>query len=231
MSEALVSYAQEGAIGLVTLDDGKANALSPALLDDFAAALDEAEANAKAIVIAGRAGRFCAGYDLKVMMSGKDAAAALVAKGAELMARLYVLPRPVVIACTGHAMAGGALLLLCGDRRIGVDGPFKIGLNEVQIGIPLPSFGLDLVRDRLDPRAWASATMCSDIFDPQKAREVGFLDDLAQADSLHGAALEQASALAALSTDAYGKTKRGLRQKTAEKMVAEVHADLAALLG
>lgn len=227
---ALVRFENKGDIALITLDDNKANALSPELLLAFSAALDRAEKEAKALVLAGRAGRFCAGYDLKVMMSGKEPATALVTSGAQLMARLYCFPMPVVVACTGHAMAGGALLLLCADVRLGTEGPFKIGLNEVQIGIPLPAFGLDLARDRLDPRKFTAATITAEVFTPSAAVEAGFLDELVDADTLLDDATARATALATLSNSAYARTKRGARQGTADKMLAELAANLDALL-
>lgn len=227
----LVTVQMREEIAWIQLDDGKANALSPQLLVELTAALDEVEGKAKAVVLAGRPGKFCAGYDLKIMMSGKGPASQLTADGCRVMARLYVFPVPVVIACTGHAMAGGALMLLCGDVRIGVAGGFKIGLNEVQIGIPLPQFGIDLVQDRLDPRAVTKATMCAQIFDPDSAAEVGFLDAVVAAEALEATAQGMAEQLAKLSTSAYAGTKRGLRQATADKMVAEVDANLSALLG
>lgn len=231
MTTSLVHFELRGAVAWVTLNDGKANALSPSLIAQLDAALDRVEAEAKAVVIAGQPGRFCAGYDLKIMMSGKAAASDLVATGCELMARLYCLSVPVVIACTGHAMAGGALLLLCGDRRLGISGAFKIGLNEVRIGIPLPAFGLDLARDRLDPRKLTAATVCSEIFNPEGAVEAGFLDVLVAADALEAQAQAEAEALAQLSRSAFTKTKRGLRQVTADRMVAEVRGNLDDLLG
>ncbi len=220
-----------GDVTWLTIDDGKANALSNELVADLGAALTELAGNTKALVIAGRPGRFCAGYDLKVMMAGKEAASALTAAGCRVMAQLYTFPAPVVMACTGHAMAGGALLLLCGDVRIGVEGAFKIGLNEVQIGIPLPQFGIDLVTDRLDPRAVTRATMGAHAFNPTTAAEAGFLDHTTSADALLETVHAEAERLAQLETVPYALTKRGLRQSLADKMVAEVDANLAELLG
>src|SRR5262245_39765802 len=131
------------------MDDGKANALSVAMIDALIGALDRAEKEAKALVLAGRPERFCAGFDLKVMMAGFDQAAALLKHGSELLMRLYAAKVPLVIACTGHALAGGALVVLTGDWRIGAQGAFKIGLNEVSIGMPVPVLAMELARDRL----------------------------------------------------------------------------------
>src|SRR4051812_45520620 len=126
------------------MDDGKANALGSAMIDELLAAIAQAEGEASAIVLAGRAERFCAGFDLRVMMSGPDNAKALLSTGSKLLMKLYGTPLPLVIACTGHALAGGALVVLTGDWRIGAQGAFKIGLNEVQLGMPVPVLAMEL---------------------------------------------------------------------------------------
>src|SRR5690606_35275794 len=112
------------------------------------AALDRAEREAKAVVVLGRPGRFSAGFDLKVMMSSPDAARALVLEGGALLLRVLELPLPVVTASTGHAIAGGLLLLATGDVRLGAGGDFKLGLNEVANGMPVPIFAHELARMR-----------------------------------------------------------------------------------
>ena len=148
----LLTYALDGSTAVVTMDDGKANALSNEMIDQLLAALTRAEGEAKAMVLAGRAERFCAGFDLKVMMSGPANATALLTRGSELLLRLYGAKVPLVIACTGHALAGGALVVLTGDLRIAAAGAFKIGLNEVQIGLPVPMLAIKLARDRKSTR-------------------------------------------------------------------------------
>src|SRR5687768_249445 len=110
----VLTYTLEGTTALVQMDDGKANALSDTMIDSVVAALDRAEKEASAIVLTGRPDRFCAGFDLKVMMSSPEAAVALLRRGADMLMRLYASPLPLVIACTGHAKAGGALVVLTG---------------------------------------------------------------------------------------------------------------------
>lgn len=209
-----VRYEQQGNIAIVTLDDGKANALSYALMDDAEQALARAEREAGAVVLTGRAGRFSAGFDLREMMSGVDKARALVARGAEFLLRLYGLPMPLVVACSGHALAGGALVVLTGDVRVGVDGPFKIGLNEVSLGMPVPILAMELARDRLKPQYLTRATLLSEVADPALALEWGYLDEVDAPDALATTALAHATKLAALSRNAYAKSKMALREKT-----------------
>src|SRR5262249_53558485 len=136
----------------------KANALSKQMIEALGEALGRAHHEASAIVLAGRPERFCAGFDLRVMMRGPDAAVELLRGGSELLLRLYECSLPLVIACTGHALAGGALVVLTGDYRVGAAGAFKIGLNEVSIGLPVPVLAMELARDRLLPSELTRAT-------------------------------------------------------------------------
>src|SRR5262249_18933203 len=138
------TYSLEDSVAVVTMDDGKANALSTAMIDSILAALARAESEAKAMVLIGRPERFCAGLDLRVMWSGPDNATALLVRCGDLLLGLYDASIPLVIGCTGHSLAAGALLVLTGDLRIGAAGPFKIGLSEVSIGMPVPVLAMEL---------------------------------------------------------------------------------------
>ena len=144
----VVSFALRDGIATMTMDDGKANALSLAMSQALDAGLDRAAKEAKVIVIRGRPGVLCGGFDLKVIRGNDPAqSAAMREAGMQLMTRLYLLPQPVIFACTGHSVAAGGLLLLTGDIRIGLRGEFRIGLNEVGIGLALPQTGIELARD------------------------------------------------------------------------------------
>src|SRR3954447_25850634 len=135
-----VNCVLDGGVAVITIDDGKANAYSHEVLSSVHDARDQAEKDATAVLLAGRPGRFSAGFDLSVMTSGVDPMRNLVTAGAELLLRVFTFPMPVVMACTGHALAAGGLMLLVGDRRIGAEGPFKIGLKEGALRMPLPIF-------------------------------------------------------------------------------------------
>ncbi len=214
MADSPVTVELLDGVALVRLDDGKANALGLAALEGLEAALEQAERDAKATVLIGREGRFCAGFDLKQMMSGPEAARALVLRGAETFLRLYAHPQPLIIACSGHALAGGSLVVLTGDLRLGVPGPFRIGLNELAIGMPLPILAHELAHDRLDPRFFIEATLGAGQFSPERAVEVGYLDRLVEPTRLLDTALEEASRLASLSGPAYALSKRSIRRRT-----------------
>lgn len=225
----LVTYENENDVALVRMDDGKANALSEGLMNELDAALDRAEKEAKAVVLTGRAGRFCAGFDLKTMMTGIEQARTLVTRGAGTLMRLYTHPQPLVIACSGHALAGGALVLLTGDVRIAARGAFKIGLNEVQIGMPVPVLAMELARDRLDPRFLTRSTLFSEIVDPDAALFAGFVDEVVGEDELLTRARAEATKLSALPRDAYAKTKTTLREKTVKYVRDMMATDMARL--
>lgn len=228
MTTTLVHYEDADGIATITMDDGKANAIGHAMLAALQDALTRAE-NSKAIVLTGREGRLSGGFDLKVMMSGMSAARELVTAGAELLLRLYELPRPVVVACPGHAVAAGALLLLATDTRIGADGPFKIGLNETAIGMTLPLVAQELARDRLDPRRLTEATVQARLYAPHDAAQAGYLDRVVAPAELAAAARDEAQRLGALVGSAYAATKARLRRRTIEHIRATLHADLAEL--
>jgi len=226
-----VSYEQHGDVAVITIDDGKANALSPALLDQLAAAIDRACDEAKALVIGGRPGRFCAGFDLRVMMAGPAAAKGMVLAGGALLMRLYELPKPVVIACTGHALAAGVLLVATGDTRIGARGEFKLGLSEVRSGMPVPILAHELARDRLDPRELEAAVVQARIYDPEAAARAGWLDRVVDPDALAAEALQEAERLAKLPANAYAATKRSVRRKTIDYIRSTLDSNLAELTG
>ncbi|HWO20103.1 MAG TPA: crotonase/enoyl-CoA hydratase family protein [Kofleriaceae bacterium] len=230
MSTDLVGYTLEGTTAVVTMDDGKANALSYAMIDALLAALARAEREASALVLTGRPERFCAGFDLKVMMAGPDAARQLLRRGSELLMKLYGTPIPLVVACTGHAIAGGALVVLTGDVRLGAAGAFRIGLNEVSIGLPVPMLAMELARDRLATAALPRATLGAQMYAPDEAAAAGYLDAVAPAEELAARAVQEAARLGALSRNAYRATKERLRGATIARITGGLDDDMARLL-
>ena len=175
--DALVGYSFADGVAVLRMDDGKANAISHEMANALEQRLDQALGDgAGAIVISGRPGRFCAGFDLPTMQAGVDEARELLRVGADLALHLYTFSTPVVLAVTGHALAMGAILLMASDLRIGAAGSFKIGLNEVRIGMPVPRFATELADDRLSRRHVDAAVNLATIYDPTGAADAGFLD-------------------------------------------------------
>lgn len=225
-----LAYSLEGTTAVLRMDDGKANALSETMIDALLDGIARAEREASAAVLIGRADRFCAGFDLKVMMSSPAAAVALLHRGAEMLLRLHGAGLPLVTACTGHALAGGALVLLTGDVRLGARGPYKIGLNEVSIGLPVPVLAMELARDGLSPTELPRATLQARIYTPDEATGAGYLHEVVDADRLLERALAEAARLAQLSKFAYAATKQRLRGRTLDYIRATLADDLRTLL-
>ena len=223
-----VVYRREGDVAIIVVDDGKANALSMSVLDALDAALNRAEQEAKAVVLAGRPGRFCAGFDLSVMNAGMDACRALVQRGGQTALRLFMYPKPVVIACTGHALAAGAVLLVSADHRVGAAGAFKIGFNEVAIGLPLPIFLTELADQRLSRRHLTSATMLAHAFDPESALDAGFLDEVVESEAVVGIAITRAQHFAdTLNPRAFAASREPLRGSAALRIASTMSANVA----
>ena len=225
----VVHYTLEGQTALLQMDDGKANALSPAMITELDQALTRAEKEASAVVLSGRPERFCAGFDLKIMMSSPDAAKSLLRTGGDLLMRLYGSPLPIVAACTGHALAGGALVLLTADLRIGAAGAFRIGLNEVAIGMPVPILAMELARDRLAVTELTRATLRANIYAPDDAARAGYLDEVVPAGDVLARAKEEAAKLGASSRMAFHATKKRMRGKTIAHVIATFDEDMKAL--
>ena len=224
-----VTYDLEGAVARVRVDDGKANAFSFALIDALHAAFDRAEKEAKAIAWLGRAERFSGGFDLGVMRSGDPAAVGkLVQAGGRLALRVYESPLPVVIGCTGHALAMGAVALLAADLRVGPLGDWKIGLNEVAIGMTLPTFATELAHDRLSVRHRQRAQVLAEVYDGAGAVDAGFLDRAVPVAEVEAVAIAEAARLGELHGGAHRATKRRVRRASIEVLRRSLEEDLSA---
>ncbi len=227
-----VSYALDQHVAIITFDDGKANVYSHNVLVQLASALDRAQADpdARSVLIAGRPGRFSAGFDLQEMTSSLEGMRSLVAAGGRFMARLLLEPLPVVAACTGHALAAGALVLLAADHRVGTAGDWKIGLNEVAIGMRLPVWAVELARYRMPPSAFDRIILGA-IGGPDEARGAGFLDQVVAPEDIMAEAMAAAVKLAQLRRGAVYGTKSKARAETARRMLDGMDEDLASLNG
>ncbi len=207
----MMNFELHGDVGVITLDDGKANAVGYDFIEAMNEGLDAAGSQAKAVLITGREGVFSAGFDLKEIQKGPDAANAMVSKGAEMLLRIFAHPQPVVVAAGGHAIAAGALILLAADTRIGVTGDFKFGLNETAIGMSLPTFGMQLALARISMRHQTQAIIQAQLFGPEDATDIGFLDEVVDPSGLQETALARAAALAELPGSAYANNKQDAR--------------------
>ena len=221
----LVTYRLRDAVATITMDDGKVNALSRAMLAELGGALDRAAADGAVVVLTGREGVFSAGFDLPALRGGGPAAAGLLHAGFELAARLLAFPAPVLVACPGHAVAMGVFLVLSGDYRIGVSGPYRLTANEVAIGMTVPQAAVEICRQRLTPACFNRAVLLAEVFQPQDAVAAGFLDRVVPAAELAAAAAAAAAGLARLDRDAHAATKLRVRRPAVTALRAAIESD------
>jgi enoyl-CoA hydratase len=221
--------------GRITIDDGKVNAFSIPTLQAIHAALDEAEGGSGPLVLTGRPGRFSAGFDLGVFASGDgDAILEMLGLGATLCERLLAFPRPVIVAAPGHALAAGAFVLLAADARIGVDGDFKVGLNETRIGMTLPWYVLALAEYRLSRRHLDEAIVLGTVYTPRQATDVGYLDRVVAPDDFEAEIQRTVDDLSGLDATAFRGNKERLHRDVlpqvragAERSLDEIRAAIA----
>jgi enoyl-CoA hydratase len=226
--ERLVSYRLDGAVATIIMDDGKVNAMSPDMIGELNGALDRAESDRAVVLLTGRDGVLSAGFDLPVLRAGGSRAIAMVQGGFELAARVLSFPRPVVIACNGHAVAMGVFLLLSGDYRIGVAGQYKLMANEVALGLTMPRAAVEILRQRLTPVYFNRATILSESCPPEHAVEAGFLDRVVDAAQLQDVARGVADTLSVLDMQAHAASKLRARQPALDAIRAGIEADYAA---
>jgi enoyl-CoA hydratase len=224
MSDHL-TYEQEGGVAVITMDDGKANALSPTMLGELSDSLGRAAKDGAAVVLAGRPGRFSGGFDLAVISRGDQDTIAMLRGGFELAEQMLRFPRPLVIACTGHAIAMASFLLLSGDYRVGADGEFKIMANEVAIGLTMPQAAIELCRYRLTTPAFDRAQILATPYAPADAVAAGFLDEVVAPDAVVARARELATTFVGLNENAHAATKLRVRDSVLTALRAAIDAE------
>lgn len=212
-----IHYSLKDSIAILRMDDGKANSIESTFIHELHDALARAEAEARAVVVEGREGFFSAGLDVKVLptMARQDMRDFIGIYGRAMM-RLWLHPAPVVAAVTGHMLAGGAIIGMCCDRRIGAEGPYRIGMNEVALGIPIPGFAWEIGAQSIAPPLRNEALLFGTVYNPAQAVTVGYLDRLVPPGQVYAAAFEEALRLSALSSYAVAQTKRLVRGPLAD---------------
>jgi enoyl-CoA hydratase len=205
----LTSYSATDGIATITMDDGKVNALSPEMLAEIVAQFERAEKEGAIVVLTGARQTFSAGFDVRCE---QERWPEMVAAGASLAERMMSFPTPVVVACNGNAIAMAALLLLSADHRVGARGQFRIGLNEVAIGLTIPWFGIEIARHRLTRPYFDRCTIAGTLLGPEEAKTAGFLDEIVEPDRVMPAAEAAAQALTILDRGAHEATKMRVRE-------------------
>lgn len=215
----LVTYACEDGVAVIQMDDGKANVLSPDMLDQLDAAFNKAKTDEAVVILTGREGGvFSGGFDLSVMMAGPEAAVALTCQGSRFALRILKHPFPVIAATSGHAIAMGAFTLLVCDYRIGGDTGTKTGLNETQIGMTMHHFGIELAREFIPKNYLNRSLINGEIFGPKDAKQAGYYDVLGPKDSVMDTAKAAAKMMALLNMRAF----KGTKLKSREALIAKL---------
>ena len=228
MSELVTCEVHEG-VATIVMDDGKANVMSLPMLEALHAAFDHAARDDAIVVLrSGRPGVFSAGFDMNPLSRGEVAkSVAMVRAGAELALKLLAFESPVISVCAGHAYPMGAFLLLSSDLRLGIDDDYRIGLNEVAVGIPVPSFAIELARSRLHP-AWLSRTVLTgEMFGPHDAVTAGFLDYLTTPAELDASVTASVATLARIHRASHAVAKRRLRAALITTMRSAIEAEVS----
>jgi enoyl-CoA hydratase/carnithine racemase len=220
-----VTIEQRGEIAVLRLDRPPANALVPEVLTEFDEAREQLLADEpRAVVVTGRDGFFCAGVDLKVTPTlDAEGQRAMVDGINQLVIGWYGFPRPVVAAVTGHAIAGGMVIALCADYRVGATAG-KLGLTELKVQVPYPVGALAIVQAELPPPAARALVLRSHLVEPDEALRLGLVDELAGLDEVFERACDVATEMAAFSGETYARTKLGLRGETLRRIEAAVEA-------
>ncbi|GAC28369.1 crotonase/enoyl-CoA hydratase family protein [Brumicola pallidula] len=221
----VVAIQIEKKVATITIQNGKVNAISHQVIDQMNNALDQAEQAKAVVVITGKQGMLSGGYDLNVMRESMSLAMQLVEKGSTLSRRLLAFPFPVLVACPGHAVAKGAFLLLSADYRIGVEGNFKIGLNEVAIGMSMHDAGVELARGRLAPVFFNRSVILAEMVSPQDAITAGFLDKVVSESEFLPTVTFIAQAMTKLDMKAHYNTKLKARAELLHRLDAAIEKD------
>jgi enoyl-CoA hydratase len=221
----LATYELEGRVATIAMDDGKVNALSIEMLKEVHAALDQAERDEAVVVLTGREKFFSAGFDLEVFSERPGEIVEMLTLGARLSERILAFPTPVLVACSGHAIAAGTFAALAADLRIGVEGPFKIGLNEVKIGLTVPLYVVELARQRLTPRDFNRSLVTAAMYPPAEAVAAGFLDRVVAIEELRDVSFAAAEELAGLDAAAHAATKLRVRDGAMKALREAIDAE------
>ncbi len=209
---SLVTYGVEGGAVRIGMDDGKLNVLSPQMLAELHEAFDRGAAEGLPVVLRGRGKALSAGFDLKTLTGGGLDSADLLKAGFELAERMLSFPTPVVVACPGHAIAMGLFIVLSGDLRIGVSGPFRLTANEVAIGMALPRTATEICRYRLLPSHFERTIALAEVFSPEGALTAGILDQVVEPSALDETVDEAVARVGALHMRAHQATKLRARE-------------------
>ncbi|HVN86482.1 MAG TPA: enoyl-CoA hydratase/isomerase family protein [Candidatus Binatia bacterium] len=199
----------DGGVRILTLNRPPANAIDPTLMQDLFAACDAAKSDdsVRAVIVTGTGRFFCGGLDLKAVTGQAGTGSGFGSAGDGVFA-LWTLPKPTVAMVNGHAIAGGGIVTLACDVRIAARGNAKIGLNETAIGLPLPTGAMEIARLALTDQQVRQVVLGAELFSPDRARELGMIDEVVEPADLERVCIERARLLGSYPRQAYAYNKR-----------------------
>ena len=208
MTQKLATLTTKDNISIITLNDGKANVFSSAMIEDINNCLDQIPTDKGALIITGREGILSGGFDLKIISSGDmKAIHKMTSTGFRLLSRILSFPRPVIAACTGHAIALGTFMLCCCDFRIGAKGDFMIGANEMRTNMVIPIPILELIKFRASQKHKYRTILGAEMYSIETAVDAGLMDQVVEQEKLMEAAFHKAEDLATMGHPSYSLTK------------------------
>lgn len=220
---------REGGVRLLTLDRPPANAIEETLLGDLSAALDDARADdaVRALVLTGSGRFFCGGLDLSAARPDDDFGRLLLEEYRDAHVRLLTMPKPTLAMVNGHAIAGGLILMLACDYRLGLEGDYRIGLNEVAIGASFPKIAFEIVRLRLTHAQASELLLRAAIYPASEALRLGVLHEMLPSGEFEDTVLRRAAEMGAFPREAYAHTKMALVAEAAERVEAQTPEEAA----
>jgi enoyl-CoA hydratase len=225
---AIWKIERDGDIAIVSMDDGKANTVLVPQFQALEAALAEVEqSNARAMVLTGRPGYLSAGLNLKVLATmSLDEKKQLVAAMGHAVLRLFLFPKPVVAAVSGHALGAGAMFALAADVRVFAEGSFKFGFNEVPAGLFVPSYAIELARSAVSSSRMTELVVHGRVISPMEALTMHVGEAVHAPDALVSGACMRARALAQLEGRGYAITKQLVRGPGADLARSKITSEL-----
>ena len=214
----MIDLERNGAIAVIRLNYPPVNALDAEVLEALSAAIASvAFSDASAVVLTGAGTSFSAGANLfRVLDEGTAYVRSSVPKLSSAFGTLFTFPRPVVAAVNGHAIAGGAVLTCACDYRVCASGEAKIGFGELRVGVPFPTWALEIARFAVRPDRLQEVIYFGRSYSPADALERGLIDEIVAPDALMDRAFEVAMRLASMPRFTFEHTKRALRRPTVD---------------
>lgn len=219
----MIDMKLDDGIAVITMDHGKANALDIEFCQAMAALFLKLQsmAEVKAVILTGQGKMFSAGVDLKRLSAGgADYVLRFLPALHALYEAVFFFPKPVIAAINGHAIAGGAVLAACADRRVMAAESGRIGITELQVGVPFPALAFEIVRFAVPSRYLAEFTLGAGTYATAEALQKGWVDEVVDGWELKSRAMRLAKLHAAMSPEAFAQTKTQIRQPVVDALAA-----------